>query len=141
VLTDANGLPLAVLVDAANTPETRMGLAVVARTLALLPRGVQTPVLADKAYDDDWLREQFERLGLVLVAKHRCNRVKPATSDGRRERRLKRRWKVERTNAWLHSYRRAMTRYEKSIRRYEGFVSLACAFIALGKLVRPCVMK
>ena len=96
---------------------------------------------ADKAYDDDWLREQMARLGLVLVAKHRCNRVKPATSGGRRERRLKRRWKVERTNAWLLSYRRAVTRYGKSIRRYEGFVSLACAFIALGKLVRPLVVK
>jgi len=136
VLTDGHGLPLAVVVDAANTPEGRMGLTVVMMALRLLPRGVQTPVLADKAYDDDWLREEFERLGLVLVSKHRCNRVKPATSDGRRERRLVRRWKVERTNAWLHSYRRAMTRYEKSMRRYEGFVSLACAFIALGKLVR-----
>ena len=47
---------------------------------------------------------------------------------------VKRRWKVERTNAWLHSYRRAVTRYEKSVSRYEGFVSLACAFICLGKL-------
>ncbi len=56
--------------------------------------------------------------------------VKEATSDGRRERRLKRRWKVERTYAWLHSYRRVVTRYEKSRCRYEGFVSLACAFIA-----------
>ncbi len=72
---------------------------------------------------------------MCLVVKHRKNCVKEATSDGRRERRLKRRWKVERTYAWLHSYRRVVTRYEKSLRRYEGFVSLACAFIALGKLI------
>ena len=71
---------------------------------------------ADKAYDDDWLREQMARLGLLLVAKHSYNRMKPATSDGRREHRLKRPWNVERTNAWLYSYRRAMTRYEKTTR-------------------------
>ena len=91
MLTNANGIPLRMVVDAANTPGTRMGLAVATMTLSLLPCGVRTPVLADKVYDDDWLRKQFGRMDLVLVAKHRCNRVKAATSDGRRERRLKRR--------------------------------------------------
>ena len=46
-------------------------------------------------------------------------------------RRDKRRWKVERTFAWLHSYRRTVTRFERCIGRFDGFVSLACAFIAL----------
>ena len=87
MLTDANGIPLRMVVDPANTPETRMGLAVATMTLSLLPCCVLIPVLADKAYDDDWLREQFGRIGLVLVAKHRKNRVKAATSDGRWERR------------------------------------------------------
>jgi transposase len=41
---------------------------------------------------------------------------------------------VERTFAGLRSYRRIVTRYEKSIRHFEGFVNLACAFIALSNL-------
>ena len=50
-------------------------------------------------------------------------------------RRYRRRWKVERTFAWLHSYRRTVTRFERSIQRFDGFVSLACAFIALNRLL------
>lgn len=129
-----NGIPVGVATDAANVPETILGpvgLAMLGVALTLTP----VPVLADRAYDCDWLREYLAARGFVLVAAHRSNRVKPATNDGRRLRRLKRRWKVERTFAWLHSYRRVVTRYEKSINRYEGFVHLACAFIALGNLL------
>lgn len=93
------------------------------------------PVLADKGYDDDWLRAALAAEGFRLVARHRKNRTAAKTSDGRWERRLTRRYKVERSLAWLHSYRRAVTRYEKSVARFEGFVSLACAFMALNKLI------
>ena len=102
--------------------------------LVLLPLA-PVPVLADRAYDSDWLREHLAGLGFILVAAHRSNRVKESTNDGRTLRRLSRRWKVERTFAWLHSYRRVVTRYEKAIHRYEGFANLACAFIALGNLL------
>jgi transposase len=67
-----------------------------------------------------------------LVSPHR---KKEPTSDGRRLRRYKRRWKVERTFAWLHSYRRVMTRHERRVELWDGFVHLACAFIALKKLL------
>lgn len=125
-------------VDAANVSEIALGLAVVMMVLVTLPtRGRKPiPILADRAYDCDWLRGRLARRGLVVVARHRRSRRRARTSDPRRERRLKRRWKVERSNSWLHSYRRALTRYEKSSRRYEGFVSLACAFMALRKLVK-----
>jgi transposase len=137
LLIDANGIPLSVAVDAANVPETALGLAAVTMVLVTLPVGgfSPIPVLGDRGYDCDWLREEFSALGLKLIAKHRVNRVKEPTSDGRCERRLKRRWKIERSNSWLHSYRRAITRFEKSVKRFEGFVSLACAFMALGKLI------
>jgi transposase len=94
-----------------------------------------TPVLADKASDSDWLREHLAGLGFVLITPHKSNRVSPAMIDGRRLRRYRRRYKVERTFAWLHSYRRVVTRYEKRCHNFEGFVQLACAFIALGKLI------
>jgi transposase len=125
-------------VAAANAAETTMGLVVLTLALVTLPGtpDAPTPVLADRCYDSDPLRVLLASMGFVLVSKHRSNRVQDATSDGRRELRLKRRWKVERSNAWLHSYRRALTRYEKSFERYCGFVSLACAFMAIGKLMK-----
>ena len=47
-----------------------------------------------------------------------------------------RRFTVERTFAWLHSYRRVMTRYERRVDLYDGFVHLALAFICLNRLVK-----
>jgi len=121
-------------VDAANVPETALGPAALAM-IAVMMTAVDVSVLADKAYDSDWLREYLKAQGFILVAPHRSNRVKPPMIDGRRLRRYKRRWKVERTFAWLHSYRRVVTRYEKNCRRFEGFVQMACAFIAIGNLI------
>jgi len=97
-----------------------------------VPWGV--PVLADKAYDSDPLREELGLDGFRLLARHRKNRRKPPVNDGRRLRRLKRRWVVERSFAWLKSFRRVATRYELLAHLYDGFVALACAFIALGRL-------
>jgi len=134
VVEASNGIPVGVSTDAANVSETMLGpaaLAMIGVMMTVLP----VPVLADKAYDCDWLREYLASKGFILLARHRSNRAKPATNDGRRLRRLKRRWKVERTFAWLHSYRRVVTRYEKSVNRYDGFVHLACAFISLGNLL------
>lgn len=97
-----------------------------------VPWGV--PVLADRAYDSDPLREQLDLAGFRLLARHRKNRTRPPANDGRRLRRLKRRWVVERSFAWLKSFRRVATRYEVKCHLYDGFVALACAFIALGRL-------
>jgi hypothetical protein len=42
-----------------------------------------------------------------------------------------RRW----TDAWLHSYQRIVTRFEKRVALYDGFVHRASAFIARNRLV------
>ena len=135
VVTDRTGIPVGVATDAASVPETALGPAALASIPAAVPVAAGTPVMADRAYDSDPLREQLAADGLRLVARHRKGRKRPPTADGRRCRRLKRRWVVERTFAWLHSFRRVVTRFEKSMERYDGLVHLACAFIALGRLV------
>lgn len=100
-----------------------------------LPMPWPVPVLADRAYDSDPLRESLADDGFELVARHRSNRTKQATADGRVLRRLKRRWVVERSFAWLKSFRRVGTRHERRCDLYDGFVSLACAFLALNRLL------
>jgi IS5 family transposase len=135
VVVDATGIPIGVATDAAHVPETELG----GVALAGIPRAVAvpdgTPVVADRGYDSDPLREQLAAAGFTLVAPHRANRVKPRTADGRRLRRYRRRWVVERSIAWLHSYRRAVTRFERKVHLYDGFVFLALAFIALNRLL------
>ena len=105
--------------------------------LADLPAGIAVPagvpVVADKGYDSDPLRQRLAAAGFVLVSPHRANRTRPPTSDGRRLRRYRRRWLVERTNAWLQNFRRVVTRWERFSYVYHGFVQLACALIALSR--------
>lgn len=134
VVVERGGIPLAAETDAASVSEVVLGPAVLAAipVTVSVPWGV--PVLADRAYDSDPLREQLDLDGFRLVSPHRKNRKRPPTNDGRVMRRYRRRWVVERTFAWVQSFRRVATRYEYLCDLYDGFVSLACAIIALSKL-------
>lgn len=134
MITDKTGIPLAQVTDAANVPETALAGAVLASLPEAIAVPAQVPVLADRAYDSDPLREELAEAGFELIAPHRKNRTKPPTNDGRKLRRYKRRYIVERTIGWLHSFRRVVTRFERNISMYDGFVHLACAFIALNRL-------
>ncbi|MGF1634053.1 MAG: transposase, partial [Phycisphaerae bacterium] len=51
--------------------------------------------------------------------------------DGRPLRRYKRRWKVERTIAWLQHYRRLCIRWEKSTAMFQGMLHLGCTMLLL----------
>ena len=91
-------------------------------------------LIGDKAYDSDEFREELKKEGIELVAPHRENRRKPKTQDGRALRRYKRRWKIERTIAWLGNYRRLVTRWERSDKMYQAFLHIACALITCNNL-------
>jgi len=51
--------------------------------------------------------------------------------DRKKLRRYKRRWKIERTNAWLKNFRRATVRWDRNLTAYNGFVHIACICITL----------
>jgi transposase len=98
------------------------------------PRKNPQRIVADKAYDSDPLRKRLARRGIELVCPHKCNRRKPPTQDGRKLRRYRRRWKVERTFAWLGNYRRLVVRWDKDIVIYSAFFHVACLMITLRQL-------
>lgn len=88
-------------------------------------------LIGDKAYDSDPLDRQLHAIGIDLIAPHRDNRKRPATQDGRKLRRYRKRWKVERLFAWLQNFRRLIVRYEYHDRNFLGFVQLGCMVILL----------
>jgi transposase len=92
-------------------------------------------LVCDKSYDSDGLRERlwFER-DIELVCPHRRNRRRAPLQDRRKLRRYKRRWKVERTFAWLGNFRRLVVRYERSLKMYRAFFHVACLVITLRQL-------
>jgi transposase len=77
------------------------------------------------------LDEQLKKLGIELIAPHKANRKRAKRQDGRKLRRYKRRWKIERLFAWLQNFRRIVVRYEYYADNYLGFVQLACIIILL----------
>ena len=56
-------------------------------------------MIADRGYDSDPLRKRWKRRGIELIAPCRKNNKERKYEDGRKLRRYKRRWKIERTNA------------------------------------------
>jgi transposase len=90
-------------------------------------------LIGDKGYDSDPLRKRLKELKIDLIVPHRKNRKKPKLQDGRKLRRYRRRWIVERTFAWLGNYRRLLVRHEREIGMYRAFFHLACLIIVLNR--------
>src|SRR5271157_3800421 len=126
----ANSLPVSVPVQSASPAECQLVEEVLAGSfLDELP----ARLIGDKAYDSDRLDEKLEEAyGIELIAPNRGRRSK--TQDGRPLRRYKRRWKVERLFAWMHNFRRLVTRWEYHIENFLGFVHLACLQMLLRHL-------
>lgn len=129
---DGESLPVAVGVASASRHEVTL----VETTLAeRLTKQAPKLLVADKAYDSDPHDQRVkDTFGTELIAPHRSGRVKPKTQDGRKLRRYKRRWKIERFNAWIQNYKRIVTRYERHLRNYLSMVQFACIFILLRHL-------
>jgi len=88
-------------------------------------------LIGDRAYDSDTLDEELKAEGIEMISPHRSGRKREKTQDGRSLRRYKKRWKVERLFAWLHNFRRVVTRWEYHAENYGGMVLLACIVILL----------
>jgi transposase len=88
-------------------------------------------LIGDRAYDSDELDTQLAKQGVELIAPHRAGRKKPKTQDGRKRRRYRRRWKIERFFARVFNHRRCVVRYEYKDQNFKAIVLLACTTIFL----------
>ena len=131
VLADAQGLPLSI--DTASASEAEVNLIEPLIDAAATPF-VPGTLLYDKAADCDALRERLAGRDIDLVSPHRKNRVRPKRQDGRKLRRYRRRWKIERTVSWLHDFRRLVVRHEFYWSLYHGFAKVACIVMAVRRL-------
>ena len=132
-VADRAGLPIAIHLESASPHEVTLVEATLASCFVQHP---PKRLIGDRAYDSDPLDARLRERGIDLIAPHRRNRVKPKTQDGRKLRRYKRRWKVERLNAWLQNFRRVCVRYERKVENFLGFVQLACVLILLKVFLR-----
>jgi transposase len=128
VVVDGQGVPVGSQLCSASPAEVKLADSTLRCCPARLQRRIRR-VVADKADDSDGLDRQLMRRGIELIAPHKRNRKRPATQDKRRLRRYRKRWKIERTFAWLGNYHRLVVRWDRSIISYQAFFHLACLLI------------
>jgi transposase len=132
VLVDGCGTPLGVLVERASPAEVKL----LEPTLAQSYRGRRRlrRLIADRAYDSNPARQLLVRRKIEPIIPARCNNRRATHQDGRKLRRFRHRWIVERTNAWLQWFRRILVRHEYRADLFLGLVHFACALVTLRKV-------
>ena len=104
LLTDANGLPLSLVVATANTHDIKL----VADTLDALQTGrpgQKLRLCLDKGYDAGWLKTYLQNRGYELYIQSRKEE-----SDASKNTDFKaHHWVVERTHSWMNRFRRILT--------------------------------
>jgi transposase len=126
VITDANGIPLAVQLTDANVHDSRVFEDLIDAVSPIQqrrgrPRMPPAKLHADKAYDVPRCREALRRRRIKARIARR--RVDSSERLGRH------RWVVERTLAWFSRFRRLTVRYDRRADIHQAFLSLAASLI------------
>ena len=139
VVVDGKDIPLGSLLESATPSEVKL-IEPLLKKISVPRKGPGRPrkkpqrLIYDRATDSNPLRERLKKQGIDLICPHRKNRVKPAAQNGRKLRRYSRRWKVERTIAWIGNFRRLTVHYERHLTMYNAFFHIACMLITLRQL-------
>jgi transposase len=136
-VADRNGLPVSVCAESATPHEVMLA---VPTLLQMVVPDAPRNLIGDNAYDSDRLDAELRFYGIEVIAPHRRNR-KNSTQDGRRLKRYRRRWKIERLFAWLQNFRRLVVRYERHAENFLGMLQLASSLILLRHFMRWVIAK
>jgi len=104
-------------------------------TVGKRKHGKPKRLVADRAYDSNKLRTLLIRRGIEPIIPARSNNTVATHQDGRKLRRYKHRWIIERTNSWLQNFRRLTVRDEWSAMVFTALVHMACALTKLKRVV------
>ena len=138
VVVDGQGIPLGSHTDSASPAEVRLLDKVMADIRVPKkgpgrPRTNPTRVIGDKGYDSKLARNCMRQKGVNLLVPYRKNNKNVNRQDDRLWDRYRRRYIVERTFAWMGTFRRLIIRYENHISMFVAFLQLAFAFITMRK--------
>jgi putative transposase len=133
-LTEAKGIPVAVLVTGANRHDmTQLGKLLDATVVE--PAPAEPPHLAlDRGYDYDACRNDAVTRGYTAHIPPKATEERPPPPPGDPERHPPRRWVVEVGHSWFNRFRRLLIRWETQASHYLGFVQVAAVLIIYRKV-------
>ena len=125
-MTDAQGVPLAARLTAANVNDGTQLLDLIdaipcVRGKVGAPRRRPDAALADKAYHSKARAAALRDRGVEPMLPRRGTDEDEGLGAAR--------WVVERTIAWLHQFRRLRVRYERRADIHQAFLTLGCILI------------
>lgn len=125
-MVDREGIPLAIVLTAANVNETTMLETTVDAIKPIKrprgrPRKRPDKLHADKGYESKKNKAALRKRGITPRIARKGIESK--------ERLGRHRWVVERTHSWLNRYRRLKVRYERRADIHEAFLKIGCALI------------
>lgn len=138
---DGNGIPIGVLLESAQRAEVKLALATM-DTIRIKtktkPRCNPKKLVADRAYDAQWLRDELRAKGIFARVPKRggWKSQKKAHMSKALKRDYKERYKVERTIAWFGAFRRLLIRWENQLHQYRAFFMLALVMITLRRVLK-----
>ena len=142
VLVDGKGTPLGAHLDSASPAEVTL-LEKTLQTVSVArsrrpgrPRTRPDRLIGDRAYDSNPFRGSLAARNIEPVIPARSNNTSATHQDGRRLRRYRRRWIVERTFSWIGHFRRLVVRYERLMVTYTGSFHIACALLTLKQVLK-----
>lgn len=126
LLSDANGIPLATILTAANCNDVTQLIPLIDAIPPVSgkpgrPQRRPDSAYADRGYDSDPHREKLRQRRIIPVIARR------GTEHGSGLGRY--RWVIERSLSWLHQFRRLRNRYERRSDIHEAFMFLGCSVI------------
>lgn len=135
LLTERNGLPLTNMTFKGNRNDITAAEATMKKLRVGAKRRVKE-LNADKGYDSKSFRKNMAKRGTKTNIperqfKHRRKRGRKPHMD---KLQFKFRAFVERTNAWLKSFRKLRYRYERKRGMFQAVVDLACLLICLRRV-------
>ena len=130
VITDFSGTPFNIVFAPGNKHDMPLAIPTIANNSV----GMPSMILADKGYDSDKLRLRLEEGGIStnIPTRNIKNRKQQENYNiplG------KMRFKIERTNAWIKSFRRLHFRFDYTLVSFKALTYLALIVVCIRKLI------
>ena len=136
VLTDGQGIPLSVVITAANTHDMKAAISVLDSIVVKRPSykmcKTKQNLCLDKGYDFQEIKDGVIKNGHYPHIRHRGEQ---SITKGGNHLIKRRRWVVERTNSWHNRFRKLLVRYEKKLENYFALVCLGCCIIIYRRII------
>jgi putative transposase len=146
VLTDQHGIPLSLVITAANTHDMKSAAKTLDNIVIIKRRRERIQASSssnktiqnlclDKGYDSQEIEYEAVKRGYIPHIRHRGEESLLAITEKYNNHHPARRWVVERTNSWHNRFRKLLVRYEKKSDNYLGLVHFACCIIVYRRII------